>query len=306
MMPRLRTASMAVLVALGAVVALGPGTASAATTTTVAFSEQQVSAPFASNWTAQIQVSGVGMLVTEGDGQVDISIDGIPGVWASLDLMVGGYAFLSQPLDQPLLPAGDYSVRALLIPSGSGLSPATSAPLALTITPLTTTATVSTELTGETLTVTGELSGTYLESTGLAPAGIWQAALSTSADETAIETLRFAQDATERDPVSATFATTLSLGTEYRVDWSFTPVDELAAGLDLTATGTETVETRAPTIIDAVTAPIAWPLWASIAAGATIVLLAGAVIAFAVLARRKRSKSETIAVNDDDPAMIES
>lgn len=289
-------------------VALGPGAAMAATTTTVTFSDQELTAPFASNWTTQIQVSGVGFLVTEGDGNVDVSIDGIPGVWASLDLMVGGYAFLSQPLDQPLLPAGDYSVRALLIPSGSGLNPATSSPLALTITPLTTTATLSTDLSGETLTVTGQLTGSYLESTGLAPAGIWEASLYQSGDDTTIETLRFAQSATQPDPATATFATALSLGTEYRVDWNFAPVEELAAGLDLTGSSSEMVETRAPTILDSLASPVPAPLLAWIASIAVLVLLVAAIVTLAVLSRRTRVLTPT-AVDDappGQPAMIES
>lgn len=280
--------SIGIIAFLGLVV---PVAAHAAVPTTVTFAEPVTTAPFASDWVVGIQVAapGTGVLVSAGDGRVDVVIDGIAGTWASLDVFAGGSAFLSQPLDQPLLPAGDYTLRAIFVPSGSGLTSVTSEPASLTITPLAVDAEVVAALTADAIVVTATLTGDFVESTGSAPAGVWTFALSRPGRDSVIEESRRAQDASALDPVSVTFVSRLAAGTEYTVLWTFMPVDELAGGLELVGEGTTSISTPPASLVTFLATPVAaaLPVWIVIAV--VLVALLTASIILGLMLRRHRA-----------------
>jgi hypothetical protein len=298
--------SLRVLAALAVAVAAVsmPTAAAAALPTTIAFAAPTIEAPFASDWVMEIQVTAPdsGYLVGPGDGRVEVVIDGVAGTWATLDLVAGGVAFLSQPADQPLLAAGTYSLRAILIPSGTALTSVTSAPATLTVTPLAVAADVTVTSAGEVLEVTSALTGEYLEATGTAPPGVWTFELSAVGRDTVIETRQRAQDAATLDPETVSFSVPIAAGTTYLVAWTFVPVDELAPGLVLEGTGTVEYRTPDATLFTWLTAPVEAPIWVWLGIALGLLALIAAVVVLALRRRRRLTELDATRTVGDGAA----
>lgn len=293
-----RAAALAVSV-LALAGAVGVAAAHAGAPTSVAFAEAATEAPFGSSWVTEIRVTATdasGQIGPE-SGVVQVSVDAIPGVWATLPLRDGGSAFLAQPADQPLLPAGSYTLRATFLPSGDLLSSAISSPSSLTITPLKASLDVEVSLRDDAVAVTTTVDGDFVTALDSVPAGEWTFDLRTRSGDTNLETLVVAQQPTDREPETSFFTTAIAPGTEYVVEWAFAPVEEIAGGLDAVTTGEAPLDVPPASILTVLAQPIAAPLPVWIAAIVMLLALATTAIVLVVRARRRASANRT----DDDP-----
>jgi hypothetical protein len=273
--------------------------AAIAATSTVSFAAAETTAAFGSNWVIEVRVAGsdgtFGVPVTAASGTVDIVVTGIAGTYASLPLQNGGKAYFVQPLSKPLLPAGAHTLTAIFNPSaGSTLSPATSAPATLTITPLavdtTVTAVADPRISAEP-TITAQLAGEYRDALGTLPAGVWSFTVKAADTDTPLFETRRVQDPLATKPVTVVVDARLRSSTNYTVSWTFEPVAELAGGLTITTTGTTDFRTPDGTIVTALATPVEWPLWAWILFGVLLLGLA-AVVTVLLIQRRKLPPGE--------------
>ena len=285
-------AAMAAAV-LGAAVLLVPTSASAGVVTSIQFETSgPVSVAFGEEWQLALSVDsqyeeGPALRLLPSDGTVDVYLTGIGGAFASgLAIQPDGLVYVSQPLSQPLLPAGEYEVSAIYNPAPGGYydTSQTTATLKLTVTSLAVNPkveVVNDPAVSERPVITASLSGSYLEATGGAPAGTWHFVV-TDADGQPVfdENIAQAQGATE--PLRIEVDSKLEKGGSYAVASSFTPVDELAGGLTVGEISDSVFQTPSGTFAEAITAPVPVPLWLTIVLLALLLGLAAAAIVIGV------------------------
>ncbi|MEL4318299.1 hypothetical protein WJX64_04730 [Leifsonia sp. YIM 134122] len=273
-----------------------PLAASAATNTSIAFvSAEPVTAAFDTDWVLDLVVArdAPSGPVQPGEGTVDVYIDGIPGVYAhGLPIQSGGAVFFSQPSSQPLLGAGDHTVRAIFNPlGGSGLvSSQTAQTVVLTVTPLTLTATVSAVMdasVAEQPVITAVLSGPAVEAFHGAPAGTWSFTV-TDPDAEIVFSREAAQVQGSTSAIVVPVDAELAHGTRFDVTSTFVPHPSLTGGLTIDGPSTSTFVSASATLTERLVAPIAAEWWMVIAAGAVLALLAAATIWLSVLSVRRR------------------
>lgn len=297
-----RLAASIAAITLGAMLVLVPASASADEPTAVEFETLgPVSVPFGDTWflrlNATVRYAGVEVPpqpLGPTDGTVDVFFSGISGAFATaLPIQPDGRVYVSQPKDMPLLAAGDYEVRAIFNPaSGRYLeSGQTATPLNFTVTPLTVAPTVQASVDAsisELPIITASLTGSYVDSVGGAPAGTWRFSVSSTGDEPAFET-EVAQEQGATEPLQVEVTSELRTGTEYTVTGEFTPVEELAGGLEVSAAPTATFATAGTTVVDALTTRVAIPWWAAAVAGVLVLGLAAILIYLSVLLSRTKA-----------------
>jgi hypothetical protein len=297
-----------VVLAMGAVL-LSPVPAVAAPPGIV-FVEPNVTAAFGGDWLLEIAVTSGGAPVGPSAGTVDVTVAGVAGIFASVPLQSDGHAYVTQPIDQPLLPAGTHQVTALFTPTGgSGLSSATSAPATLTITPLAVTVDVSAgadPAVGSAPVISSTLSGDYVSAMGTLPAGIWSFDVTAAGSSTALFSTRRVQDPFATEPLTVEVPGSLRASTDYRVEWRFEPAAELAGGLELTTEGTTTFRTPDATILTTLAAPISWPLWAWITFAVVLLALVATAVVLLVrwMKRRPRMPRQERTTGGDDESEL--
>jgi hypothetical protein len=264
------------------------------TPTSIAFAKTApLSVAFGSPWVIALTVSATGPYgvpaLDESSGTVDVFIEGIPGAYASkVPVQAGGVVFFSQPLKQPLLGAGTYSVSAIFTPSGgSGLGTSqTAAPTTLIITPLAVAAKVSVAASSSEPVITAELTGEYRDTTGTVPPGVWTFKV-TKADSTESVFDRTVLQQSAPDKILVTIDSKLAAGSDFVVSSTFTPVSELAPGLTVTAPGDSTFRTPDATFLEILGSPVLLPVWAWILAAIVFLALTASLVVVIVRQRRK-------------------
>ena len=286
-------------VVLGAAVLLVPASASAGVVTAIQFETPgPVTVEFGAEWQLTLSVTsryeeGPALRLLPADGTVDVYFSGIGGAFASgLAIQPDGLVYVSQPDSSSLLPAGEYEVSAIYNPAAGGYydTSQTATPLKFTVTALTVdpaVEVVNDAAVSERPVITASLAGSYVTTTGGAPAGTWHFVV-TDADNQPVfdENIAQAQGATE--PVRVEIDSKLAKGGSYAVASSFTPVDELAGGLTVGSIADSVFQTPSGTFGEAISAAIPVPLWLAIALLVLLLGLAASAIVVGVkLAGRK-------------------
>lgn len=284
--------------ALGLAALIAPSSASAAVVTTVSFvTEGPVTVAFGEQWFLRLAVTsaydeGPTLRLGPNDGTVDIYFSGIGGTFAAaLPIQPDGLVYVSQPEAQPLLPAGEYEVTAIYNPAPGGYydTSQTATPLAFTVTALEVNPTV--EVVNDAAVsprpvITASLSGSYLDSTGGAPAGTWHFIVTDSADQPVFdENFALTQGSTE--PLRVEIDAKLTKGESYTVVSAFSPVAELAGGLTVGDPPDSTFQTPSGTFGEAVTAPVPMPVWVALLLLLVLLGLAAAAIIVGVKLRAR-------------------
>lgn len=284
------------IIALGAaVLALigAPSAAVAANPTTVVFAPADpVTVQFGDEWVIKVAVDTTNEWtptapVQPSGGTIDIYLKGFAGPYAAgLPIQPDGIAYFAQPVDQPLLAAGDHELTAIFVPSGgSGLATSqTAAPLLLTVTSVPVTTAVAVEQDAAVSRypiITARLGGDYVDRLGGAPSGTWSFAVTDSKGEVVFDE-DFAQKQSSVEPLRVEITSRLDAGETFTVASQFIPVDELAAGLEVTKTPTKTFTTPGSTFADVVSTRLAFPWWMVLVVGGLLLALVGTVIILGV------------------------
>jgi hypothetical protein len=283
------TAAVAALVGLQLAAGAGPASAEPSQITFVTASPVQTA--FGGNWSVQLSTrfSALATLPIPSDqATVDVFLSGINTAFAThLPIQPDGSVYVSQSATTPLAP-GDYQMTAQLVPvTGSYVEGSqTTTPLVLTISAYAVDARLSVDAAsvaaGEPV-VEAALSGQFVDTTGAVPAGTWAFTV-TSRGATVLET-EVAQDAGAKDALRYAITEKLAKGQDFEVSGKFTPVDALAAGLEVTQPSDVTFHTPDGSLAD----PIPYPLWLLIVTCLVPLLLAATVIVLTVLIGKRRT-----------------
>lgn len=263
-----------------------------------------VSSAFGERWVVGVAVSTSNEYtpsapVKPSDGTVDIYIKGFAGAYAvGLPIQPDGKAYFAQPDDKPLLGAGEYEVTAVFMPAAGSnrVTSQTSSPLSLTITSVALTSSVEVlqdAAVSASPIVVAALGGDYVKSNGGAPSGTWAITVTDSEGAMAFER-EYAVEHGSTEPLRVEIDSALAKGETFTVAASFTPVEELAAGLTVAPAPTASFTTPGSTFADTLASRLPFPWWLVIALGVILVGLVATVIVLGIkLSRRGR---------DDDPA----
>lgn len=283
-------AAIAAALVAASVLAL-PSAASAAVTTTISFETAgPVSVSFGDEWYLRLSVTssyedGPTIRLLPNDGTVDVYFSGISGAFAAaLPIQPDGLVYVSQPVDKPLLAAGDYTVTAIYNPSSGGYyaSSQTTTPLAFTVTPLEVTPTVEVlndAAVSELPVISASLDGSYITERDGTPPGTWRFVV-TSDDDQPVYDEEIAQTAGSKEALRVEITSKLEKGATYTVVSTFTPVPELAGGLTVGTAKDASFETPSGSFGEAIGSNVALPVWLGIL---LLVLLVGAAAAAIVL-----------------------
>lgn len=176
-------------------------------------------------------------------------------------------------------------LTATVVPVKGGyvLASKTSTPLVLEVSSYAIAGSVEVDSTGAVPVVGLTLSGEYVDSTDSVPAGQWHVAVAQGS--TAVLDTEVAQPAGEPAPVRVPVTGELAAGATYSVSAEFTPVESVAAGLEITQPAPQTFSTPAQTLAS----EVPYPLWLMILTALVPLGLAAAVIVLTVrLSRRGR------------------
>jgi hypothetical protein len=276
-----------------------PSAASAAVTTTVAFETAgPVSVAFGDEWYLRLSVTssyedGPTIRLLPTDGTVDVYFSGISGAFAAaLPIQPDGLVYVSQPVNRPLLAAGDYTVTAIYNPSSGGYyaSSQTATPLAFTVTPLElkpTVEVINDAAVSELPVISASLGGSYIDERGGTPPGTWRFIV-TSDDDQPVYDEEIAQTAGSNEPLRVEITSKLEKGATYKVVSTFTPVEELAGGLTVGAAKDARFQTPGGSFGEAIGANVPVPLWLGIL---LLLLLAGAAAAAIVLGVKLKGRA---------------
>ena len=276
---------------VGGSLLLVPSAASAAVVTNIAFeTEGPVTIGFGEDWYLRLSVSstyegGPTLRLLPTDGTVDVYFSGIGGAFATaLPIQPDGLVYVSQPVGQPLLPAGEYQVSAIYNPAPGGYydTSQTATTLSFTVTALEvkpTVQVVNDAAVSQRPVITASLGGSYVDATGGAPAGTWRFVVTSSDDEPVFDE-EVAQKQGATDPLRVEIDSKLAVGESYRVVSTFTPVDELAGGLTVGTASESVFQTPGGTFGEAITGPVGMPLWVAIL---LLVILLGLTTALVVV-----------------------
>ena len=309
-----RALATTVLIALAVLGIASPAAAAIKTTTT--FSETEVTAAFGSAWQLSVAVTisnDFGTAPVEpSDGTVDILIEGLPGEYVTAAAIVpGGVAYFVQPANEPPLAAGTYDVTARFTPAaGSGLSESSTKKAAtLTIEPLTVVSTVEV-ITDPTVTavptVRTSLAGTYVDTIGAPPSGVWTVTAVDSDGEKDFETT--ANQPTQGaegapvGPLDIPIDGELKAGETYTVTTVFAPDELIAAGVTLEQPAPASFTTKAATAGEVLTSPVGMPIFVTVLLVLLVLGLTGLLVWLIVLWRRARADLDQPV---DEPAPTE-
>jgi hypothetical protein len=260
---RTTAAGLAVLALLGLHLTLGAVPASAEGSQISFITPSPVQTAFGGNWNVQIGTVysfQTTVPIPADQASVDVYLTGVDGIFATkLPIQPDGSVYVSQSAASTL-PPGEYQMTAVLVPvPGSFIEGSqTTSPLILSISAYS----VDTEISVDDASVAAEepviearLSGQFVETTEAVPAGTWAFSV-TGGGKTVLET-EVAQDAGETEALRYAITEKLEKGVEYEVEATFTPVDALAAGLEVSQPSSVTFRMPSGSIAD----PVPYPLW---------------------------------------------
>lgn len=318
-----RALAASTVVALAAAVlavTTAPSAAIAADPTTVVFSPAEpVTVQFAENWVITVEVESSNdwtptARVQTADGTVDIYLAGFAGPYAAgLPVQPDGVAYFAQPADKPLLAAGDHELTAVFVPSGgSGLATSqTTAPLRLSVAASQVTTAVSVDqdaAVSKYPIITAKLGGDYVDRVGGGPSGTWSFEVTSSKGEVVFDE-DFAQKQSSDDPLRVEITSRLGAGETFTVASRFSPVEELAVGLEVAAPPTTTFTTPGTTFADAISTRLAFPWWMVLVVGGLLLALVATVIILGVKLSKTAPKAKPVATEASgipgDPQNVE-
>lgn len=307
-MSRIGIRSLAVVAAVAALLGLqvmvsAPASAIGSQLSFVTASPVQTA--FGGNWSVQLAArltDPTTVAVPSAQATVDVYVSGIDAPIASrLPIQSDGSVFVSQSAASAL-PPGEYQMTAQLVPvPGSFVEGATTTtPLVLKISAYALDASISLDdasVAAEEPVIVAELSGQFVETTEAVPAGTW--AFTVAAGGTTVVEEEIAQESGSSEPLRYAIPGKLDRGTEYTVSAEFTPIEALAAGLEVTQPRDVTFRMPGGGLGD----PIPYPLWLLIITALVPLALAAAVIVLTVQVGRRRVAPAGVAV---DPELVDS
>jgi len=279
---------------LGFAAILAPVAANAAQPSSIQFTgEQTVTADFGDSWSFTLAVTAgyfdeeTLLRAAPTAGTVDVFLSGIGDAYATdLPIQPDGLVYFAQPLSKPLLAAGSYQVSAVFTPAPGTYfdSSQTSVSATLEIAPLkvvpTVTATNDPAIAKKPV-ITASIDGAYTEARGGSPAGTWSFTVTEVAGSEVFST-DVAQVEGTTEPIRVEVDAKLSSGTDYTVATVFTPVDELAGGLEVAPVPSTSFSTPGTTFVDTLTTRLPIPGWLVLAIGALVLVLVVTVIVLGV------------------------
>jgi hypothetical protein len=270
-----------------------------------------VQTAFGGNWNVQLAArltDPTTVAVPSSQATVDVYVSGIEAPIAShLPIQPDGSVYVSQSA-ATTLPPGEYQMTAQLVPvPGSFVEGATTtAPLVLSVSAYAIEAGISMDdasVAAEAPVIEAELSGQFVETTEAVPAGTWAFTV-TARGKTVVEE-KIAQEAGTTDPLRYAIPGKLEKGVDYTVSAEFTPIESLAAGLEVTQPQNVTFRTPDGGLGD----PIPYPFWLLIVTALVPLALAVAVIVLTVQIGRRRlapagvpDEQDTVAPEPVEPA----
>ncbi len=275
---------------LSAMFLLAPGPASALQTSTIEFTNPApITAEFASDWSTRLTVNfttpDFSVPAPPSQGTVDVYVEGISGAWATgLPINADGSVYVSQPLAQPLLPAGPHSLNAIFVPNTEAFlgTSQTTTPLVVTITPLAVSGAIDMVDDEESSfpLIRATLSGAYVDAMGGDPAGTWSFTVTDATGESVFDT-NVPVEQGEKNPLGVALTANLKPGATYTVEGAFEPVAELAGGVTVGDIAPITYTEGAASGSSSLTLP----LWAVIVSAIVILALATIAVVLAVRLR---------------------
>jgi hypothetical protein len=252
-----------------------------------------VQTAFGGNWSVQLAArltEPTTVAVPSDQATVDVYLAGIVAPIASrLPIQPDGSVYVSQSA-AATLPPGEYQMTAQLVPvSGSFVTGSTTtAPLVLSISAYSVDARIRVDdasvAAGEPV-IDAELSGQFVDTTEAVPAGTWAFTVTGGGKTVADEEV--AQDAGTTDALRYAIPGKLDKGVDYTVAATFTPIESLAAGLEVSQPTDATFHTPDGGLGD----PIPYPLWLLILTCLVPAALAAAVVVLTVRLARQRGAS---------------
>lgn len=287
---RVLAALAAVLALLGVQLIAGAAPAGAVGSQISFVTASPVQTAFGGNWNVQLAArfaDPTTVAIPSAQATVDVYLSGIAAPFATrLPIQPDGSVYVSQSA-AATLPPGEYQMTAQLVPvPGSYVDGSvTTTPLVLQISAYSVDARIEIDdasvAAGEPV-IEAELSGQFVETTEAVPAGTWAFTV-TARGETVVEE-EIAQEAGATDPVRYAIPGRLDKGVDYTVAATFTPIESLAAGLEVTQPSDITFHTPDGGLGD----PLPYPLWLLIITCAVPLGLAAAVIVLTVQLGRRR------------------
>jgi hypothetical protein len=254
---------VAVLALVGLQLTLGAGPAAAEGSQITFVTASPVQTAFGGNWSVQLSTRysfQTSVPIPPEQATVDIYLSGITAAFATrLPIQPDGSVYVSQATTATL-PPGEYQMTAQLVPVPGGFveGSQTATPLLLTISSYAVDADIQVEdsslAAGEPV-IEARLSGQFVDTTEAVPAGTWAFTV-TSRGQTVLET-EVAQDAGADDALRYAITEKLDKGADYKVAATFTPIEALAAGLEVTQPSDVTFHMPDGGLGD----PIPYPLW---------------------------------------------
>ncbi|MEO5921909.1 MAG: hypothetical protein ABIQ01_12280 [Pseudolysinimonas sp.] len=277
-------AAVAVLALVGLQLLLTATPASAEPSQISFVTASPVQTAFGGNWNVQMSVRFAAQStvpIPAEQASVDIYLSGQAAPFAShLPIQPDGSVFVSQATTTTLAP-GEYQMTAQLVPvTGSFIEGSqTATPLVLSISAYSIDAKIDVDAAsvaaGEPV-IEARLSGQFVDTTEAVPAGTWAFTI-TSGGTTVLET-EVAQDAGADDALRYAITEKLDKGRNYQVAATFTPIEALAAGLEVAQPSDVTFHTPDGGLGD----PVPYPLWLLILTCVLPLALAAAVIVLTV------------------------
>lgn len=281
---RVTAGFVAVLALLGLQLAVAAAPASAEGSQITFVTASPVQTAFGGNWNVQLSTRYVfqpSVAIPADQASVDVYLSGIDGIFAAhLPIQADGSVYVSQSA-AATLPPGEYQMTAVLVPvPGSFVEGSqTTTPLVLSVSSYSVDADISIDqgsvADGEPV-IEARLSGQFVDTTEAVPAGTWAFTVEGRGD-TVVEA-EVAQDAGDDEALRYAITEKLDKGVDYTVSATFTPVDALAAGLDVTQPDDVTFHTPDGGLGD----PVPYPLWLLIVTCLVPLALAIAVVILTV------------------------
>jgi hypothetical protein len=294
----------AVLALIAIQLPLGAGPAAADASQISFVTASPVQTAFGGNWNVQIATryaSYPDVPVPPSQATVEVYLSGREGAFASnLPIQPDGSVYVSQSAASTL-PPGEYQMTAALVPVAGGFMTGsqTTTPLVLQITSYAVDADIAIDqasVAGGRPVIEASLSGQFVETTGSVPAGTWAFEV-TRGTTTVLET-EVAQDAGATEALRYEITEKLATGTDYAVNATFTPIDSLAAGLEVTQPSAASFHTPGGGLDDLVP----YPLWLLILTCLVPLGLAAAVVVLSV--RLSGRRAAPVGVPQDAPELV--
>jgi hypothetical protein len=250
-----------------------------------------VQTAFGGNWSVQLAArfgDQTTVPIPADQATVDVYLSASSTPFAThLPIQPDGSVYVSQAATTPPLAPGEYQMTAQLVPVPGSYVDATqtTSPLVLSISAYSVDARITVDdasvAAGEPV-IEARLSGQFVEATEAVPAGTW--AFTVSAGGSTVLEDEVAQDAGAADLLRYAIPGKLDKGVSYTVAATFTPIEALAAGLEVSQPADVTIRTPDGGLGD----PIPYPLWLLILTALVPLALAAAVVVLTVRIGRHR------------------